>query len=299
MQRNQVPIPQISIPNYCQTQYLSDKDFESLKKVIQLLRVSQIRYIIQKFSMPFNGNKTKLVNLLLSLFQSLRYEKILIDIYTEINNLLSNKKTILLNHLELISQIDPSFYSQPNPMQYQSPPPYILGPISVPPGKSNGQFEFKYNISDENYDKLINISFLFPDGVTQQFELKGDCNGFPIEVSIDDPYPQPIDITDFINSQSDLNSLNIKMIQSTSPMMICIREYKYYGLQDLMNKIVGRPTNIDEDFEVFSSECQHGGSFSLTNFLSKSFATGDWSCPICGQDIDPLKLNIISADSKL
>lgn len=277
-------------------QHLSNEEFESLKRVVQLLRISQLRYIVQKFSIPASGNKTKLLGLLLSVFHSLRYDRVLIDIYNEINNILSKKEANSIKQLEIITRFDPNFQSPPNPLQCQSDPPFMLGPIFVPPRESSGKFGFMYSDSEEDLNTLINISFLFPGGKAQQFAFKGEINGFPFEISIDDPYPQPIDVTEYINVKTTMNTLNIKSIKTSSPMMICIREYKYCGIQNMMNQIVGR--NVDpekEDFDVHSSSCQHRESFSLSNFLSNSFATGSWKCPICDHLIDPLNLSVIRA----
>lgn len=279
-----------------QSQHLSNEEFESLKRVVQLLRISQLRYIVQKFSIPASGNKTKLLGLLLTIFQSLRYDKVLIDIYNEINNLLSKKIENSVKSLEIISQFDPSFRSPPNLLQTQSDPPFMLGPILIPPGQSSGKFGFMHSESNEDLSKSVNISFLFPGGKNQQFSLKGEINGIPFEVSIDDPYPQPIDITDYINTKTLINTLNITMINTLLPMMICVREYKFNGIQEMMNQVLGRAINIDEeDYNVCSNSCHHKDSFSLAPFLSRSLATGNFNCPICGQPIDPFTLTILGA----
>ncbi len=289
------PNPNILILDQYKNNFLSDKDFESLNKIIQLLNVSAIRYIILKFSIECNGNKTKLVKVLKSLFQTLRYDKILIDIYEEIKNMLSKGDISTFIHLEQIYQIDSAFKLPPNPTLMQYGPPYILGPITIPQGKSTGKFNFLYS----GQQKSVNIGFLFLDGIQHQFELTGNCNGINFELSIDDPYPQPIDITDFLDHSTNYNFLNIDLINTSKPLIIFISEYEYVGIQNLIDKIVGRPTNIDEeDFLVFSNSCQLSDCFSLSDYLSKCLATGNWNCPICGRTIEPMNLLLCNSDSQ-
>lgn len=274
---------------------LSDVEFESLLKIIKLLRVSEIRYIVKKFDLPLKGNKTKLLNDVISIFHLLKNNAILSTIYGEINEIITNKEQNSTTKLN-ISNYDSRFYSQPNIMQHQADPPFILGPISVLPGKSSGQFNFNYNYSNE---KLVNISFLFLDGVPHQFELDCNINGFQIEISIDDPYPQPIDITDLINTNSDSNKFIINKIKTPKQMMICIREYEYLGLQMIMDQITGLKTNIQtDDFYTISKNCNHEGSFSFVDFLSNSFATGISKCPICKHEINPFDLVVLGPKIK-
>lgn len=274
-------------------QYLSNEEFESLKRVVQLLRISQLRYIVQKFSIPASGNKTKLLSLLLSIFHSLRYDHVLMDIYHEINNIISKKEVNSIKQLEIITHFDSNFKQPQNPLLIQSDPPFMLGPILVPSGQSSGQFGFMYSDVCDDLTTSINICFLFPGGKIQQFTLKGEINGFPLEVSIDDPYPQPIDITEYINIKTIMNTFNIKLIKTSDPMMICIREYKYCGLQNLMDQIVGRAVDLDnEDFDVLPINCQHKETFSLSSFLSNSLGTGNWNCPICNQPVDVYNLKV-------
>lgn len=286
----------IEIPTFkTQVKCLSDAEFDSLSKIIRLLRVSEIRYIVHKFELPLKANKTKLISDLISLFNLLKKNEILCDIYDEINQLISNKDKMSIKNINIASH-DPRFFSPPNPTFSQANPPYILGPFSVSPGNSCGKFSFIYieNESTLGFEKFINISFLFLEGVSHQFELEGNFNGFPIEVSIDDPCPQPVDITDLINLGPDSNNFVIKNIHSPKPMMICIREYEYNGIQNLMDQIIGHKTDIDkDDFYVYSKLCDHEGTFSLVNFLSGSMATGQFQCPICQKRINPFDLIIL------
>ncbi|OHT13035.1 hypothetical protein TRFO_03448 [Tritrichomonas foetus] len=289
------PAPQS--PN--QTGCLSNEDFDSLNKAVQLLRISQLRYIVQKFQIPASGNKSKLLNLVLSIFQSLRYDKVLVEILKEINNLLAQQRDVFSNplasvgHLE-ICQYDPNYKEPPNPLNVQADPPFILGPIMVPAGQSSGQFNFMHSTTGQ-----VNICFMFEGGNPQQFLFQADLNGYPCEISFDDPYPQPIDITNILNLSNMPNTLNIKKINTASQFMICVREYKFKGLHDIVNQISGRMINLREESPlVVSGTCNHPAPFNLVSFLSRAFGTGNWNCPICGNLVDLGQITIVGGTNE-
>lgn len=272
---------------------ITNDEFDILINKVQLLQSSQIRYIIEKFSIPISNKCTSLINFLM-LF---RYEPKLISIYNEIQHVVLENDIQKEKQLQVID-LDPRFKSPPDLTNTQSVPPFIFGPISVPIGQTSGKFQFQYNNDNESFSNAqINISFLFLNGISHQFELECEFNGYPIEVSLDDPFPQPIDITDLILCNSEKNIFDIKIIQSDQPMMICIREYSYNDIQTIMGNIIGKSVKSDEeDFEVYSTECRHNDSFSLLNFISTSLATGEWKCPICSIIIDPFNLKIKDYD---
>jgi hypothetical protein len=266
-----------------QTRCLTSDEFESLTKSLQLLRISQLRYIVQKFSIPASGNKTKLLNLVLSIFQSLRYDRVLIDILQEINKLLSQQRDAFTNPLASVGQLevcqmDPNFYCPPNPLYSELKSQIFFGPIFAPEGHHTGQFRFCSTLGTNP----VNICFLFPNGQVRKFGLSCEFNGYPFEGSIDDPFPQPIDVTHIINSRGIENVFNIRRVICEVAMMILICEYQYKGLGTVVNEICGREMRIGVDqIFVSSKSCEHDGSFALIPWLSEAYATGNWSCPIC------------------
>lgn len=274
-------------------QYLSNEEFESLNKAVQLLRISQLRYIVQKFSIPASGNKTKLLSLVLSIFQSLRYDKVLIDILQEINNLLAQQQEPFANPFANVNKLttspfDPKFFSPPNPLYVFNSESFILGPIHVPPGQSLGQFNFIYQQNGSH----VGFDLLFQEGNPQQIALSFELNGIPFEISVDDPYPQIIDVTNVLNPSN--NSLDIKMINVTQPMMICLREYQFKGIQEIANTICGKIVDLDtENPIVRAATCSHQPGFPLIPFLSRAYATGNWYCPLCKQVLDLSYLKVI------
>lgn len=278
----------------CMIKSLTDEEFDNLIKYVQLLKSYQIQQIIQKFSFPIAKDASNNTNLLLIIMQSPRHDIILTSIYNEIKRLFFRKDISMFNKLQIV-QYDDNFESPKSFLYRQTTNPLIFGPIFVSPGNSSGEFQFIYSKPKEKFESQINISFLFKKGIPHQFELEAEFNGFQIDVSIEDPYPQPIDISDLINLNSETNTLNIKKINSCEPMMICIREYSFYDIESMMEEIAGKPIKIgEEDLYVISRNCFHNNAFSLTNFLSTSYATGECKCPICGGRIDPFKLCFIN-----
>ena len=292
-----VASPIAPMPN--QTQYLTPEEFEALNKSVQLLRISQLRYIVQKFSIPASGNKTKLLSLVLSIFQSLRFDKVLIDILQEINKLLAQQSDPFANPLASVGVLeivppDPSFLSPPNPLYSQNDTSFIFGPVLAPTGQSKGNFQFAYAQTGVS----VNVCFLFPAGNPQQFSFQADLNGFPIEISGDDPFPQPLDVTSLLNVGAQ-NILDVKMLQCAGPMMFCVREYKYNGLQNVVDTVCGRHVNLDQEvIYVASRNCEHPAPFQLMPYLSRAFGTGNWNCPVCGRQLDLQSLAAVEAPGR-
>ena len=275
-------VPQIYSNSKEQGNFLSNEDFENLIKSLQLLRISQLRYIVQKYAIPASGNKTKLLNLTMSIFHSLRYDKILIDIYQDINLLISqqdepfNNPLLSVGHLELV-QIEPSFTPPEThtfQLNYLSP---IFGPINVPIGMSSGSFLF-----DASSNFHCAIAFLFKNSQPQSFSLQCELNGISYSLSDNDSFPQPLDVSNVLSSK---NIFNIKAISTTVPMHIIICQYHYSGLSDLVSSICGYSVDSSQPLFVNSPKCSHSDSFPLIPFLSKSLATGKWICPICSNPI--------------
>jgi hypothetical protein len=278
----------LSVPMSPQSQYLSPEEFESLNKAVQLLRISQLRYIVQKFSIPASGNKTKLLSLVLSIFQSIRYDKGLIEVLQEVNRLLAQTSDPFSNplagvgHLALVDP-DPSFAAPFNPLVVQAPDSVVFGPLLAAPGQFTGKFTF----SCPSRSNPVNVCFLFPDAVCHQFGFKADLNGYPFEIAPDDPFPQPLDVTHVLNVGHVENSLEVKLLISTVPMMICIREYRFVGLQGIVSQICRRDVDWPgERIDAVSSQCDHPGTFQLVPFLARAIATENWSCPTCHRRID-------------
>ena len=84
---------------------ISNHKFEKLLKTLQLLRISQIRFFIQKFSLPSIGNKSKLLFLLTSILLKLRYDPLISLIYKEANQIMENKNKIFFNPCNKLSDI--------------------------------------------------------------------------------------------------------------------------------------------------------------------------------------------------
>lgn len=277
-----------NLPSPPSTQFLSNEEFESLNKAVQLLRISQLRYIVHKYSIPASGNKTKLLNLVLSIFQSLRYDKVLVDILHEINNLLEQQRDAFSNPLAMITHleignIDPSFVAPMNQMLEQSNE-YLLGPINVPVGQGKGQFSFPISSDFNN----INIDFLYPNGIVTPFNFQCEVNGFQIEISADDPLPQPLDISNLLNP-SISNTIEIKMITATAPMAIVIRNYSLLGIQKLVNDFCHRDVDLsNEQVTVQTTQCDH--TFDLALYFSSALAINNWCCPICKRAAQPSDL---------
>jgi hypothetical protein len=283
-------VPQMSASH----QFLSPEEFDSLTNAVQLLRISQLRYIVQRFSLPASGNKSKLLSLVLSIFPSLRYDRVLIDIHNEVTRLLAQQGDSFTNPLAPVGQLeivdlDPSFSSPQNPLIIEHPAAFIFGPIFVPVGHFAGRFQF----GCPRQQHSVSVSFLFSRGIVDRFGLKIELNGFPFEISQDDPYPQPLDITHVLNFDSAQNILEVKLVTAQSPMMIVIREYDFVGIHHWVNQIAGRPVDITtQAVMVRSPACDHPEAFDLVAFLSLGVATGSMSCPICHRQIDIASLTL-------
>ena len=90
--------------------------------------------------------------------------------------------------------------------------------------------------TDSNYF----LTFLFKNGEPVSFSISLEINGFPLEISSNDPFPQPLEISEYLIGN---NLLNIKSIHIQTQMEISICEYSYHGLLGLTSQISSLPIN--------------------------------------------------------
>lgn len=161
-------------PSFQSNGILTPEEFENLKRQIQLLRISQLRYIVKKYELPASGNKTRLVQIVLHLFDAMRNTTLLSSINAEVLNIISSFHEPFTNPLEKTHKL---FLQKPESLQnvefrlsfhpfirypfiYDAentlvPAPPLLGPIYVLPGISSGKFSFSIesllrNKNDQN-----------------------------------------------------------------------------------------------------------------------------------------------------
>jgi hypothetical protein len=83
------------------------KGFKHLKWSIQLLRIAQLRSVVQKFSLPVSGNITHLVSVVLQLVGAMRDAPVLCQINAEVISLLSQQREPFTNPLETMQKLIP------------------------------------------------------------------------------------------------------------------------------------------------------------------------------------------------
>jgi hypothetical protein len=269
-----------------QGQFLSPDEFESLNKAVQLLRISQLRYLVQKFEIPASGNKSKLLNLVLSIFQSLRFDKVLIEIHHEITRLLSQHEDPFSNPIASVSALsivghDPNFFSPPNPLICEGSD-FLLGPLLANAGQFAGRFHFTCPVKCG-----VVVGFLFQGGVVHRFALKVEVNGFLFEISGDDPFPERLDVGHVVNFGGGRNVMEVKMLATVEPMMIVVREYEFVGIGKCVNAIVGRAVDLrTERVLVRHAGCEHSQGVDFVMLLTVGLATGRMTCPNCHREVD-------------
>ena len=288
----------LSPPPYrAQFNSLSNEEFNSLIKSLHLLRISQLRFIVQKYKIPANGNKTKLLNLMLSIFQRLRYEKILIEIYNEVNRLVSDRDFIdnhPANNLVLLDRIDNDFLPIKCDILYQYVENrMIFGPVLIQQGKCSGSFNFCFNknqMVDQN--NRVCMTFWFRSSCIQQFGMICLLNGNKLEVFQDDPYPKPIDITSFLETA---NLLELQ-VQTDTEIIISINEYNYIGIVGTINRICEKNIDLSKEKPMVTHDgCLYQSSFPLYDFLVKTiYGQDNWKCPFCQKTFVLKKLVLIS-----
>jgi hypothetical protein len=266
---------------------LSSEEFDSLLKSLQLLRISQLRYLVQRFSIPVSGNKTKLLGLIISIFHSLRHDPVLVEALAEVNRLLEQPSDIFSNPIASVGRLEivapnPGFWAPLNPVLSQQEPPFLFGPILVPPGQSTGKFAFTLPPLSHS----VNISFLFQDGEPSKVAFSADLNSFSFEITANDPFPNPIDVTHALAFDQSRNILEIKSVASSAPLMICVREFRFVGLSLMAEQVCARKVHMSERVMVLAKGCEPHDPFDLLDFLSAAVATGRWFCPVCNRPID-------------
>lgn len=268
--------------------YLSSEEFEKLKNSIQLLRISQIRYIVQKYKLPANGNKNKLLKLILEILETLRPTQILLQISADVNRLLATQNEPFTNPLEETfnkMQLAPQnieYNYATNPFVNKIEQIAIVGPLLASPGRN----AFHCTIpAVPALQHNVQVMFAWPSKEVVSFELSGEINGFPIYVLSDDPRPAPLDVTDIVIPGKPLQvTLSVK---TPVPLIISISEVVIQTVQQIAAAI-GVSANLDcEPFEIMAlgNECTHTETFSLVKFLSACFATGKSVCPLCGNEV--------------
>jgi hypothetical protein len=266
---------------------LSNEDFEHLIKSLQLLRIAPLRYIVQKFSIPATGNKSKLVQLVISSMNCLRYDPILSQILQEVNKLISQQSNPFSNPLSEVKMLTPVPYSNnwltiQFPHSPLSPDMILFGPLLAEPPFSNGTFTFVTTLSP----LPIIFDLLMEDPRNKRLSIEFNLNGLPYEIMIDDCYPSPIEISKIVNQSPSKNVLEVVKMTNIVPMMICIRHYSPIGLKEIVEKVVQKPIDTtNSQILCRGQECNHEETFNLIPTVAEFMRTGDWSCPICNQPI--------------
>jgi hypothetical protein len=274
-------------PPPAEQSFLTPAEFDSLIGSLQLLRISQLRYIVQRFAIPATGNKTKLLGLVVSILETMRLDPVLKGIRAEVNRLLAehtgpfSDPFATFDHLQPVAP-DATFQSLPNPLILQSDHRFLFGPFLAPPGQFTGKFTFTCPPTDNP----VNIAFLFPESGVHPFAFRADLNGFLFELSLEDPFPSNLDITQVLNSGPTQNVLDIQFLLCRAPMMICICEYQYVGVLPLAEKICGRTVRVNETIFVRAKGCAVHRPLELIGLLSRFLATGIWRCPVCHRDVE-------------
>jgi hypothetical protein len=264
---------------------LMPEEFENLKRSIQLLRISQLRYIVQRFALPASGNKTRLLAVVLQLVDAMRVAPILVQINAEVIALLSQQHEPFTNPLDsiqklsVVSQTD--FATPPHPLVRYADTPPVFGVIIADRGSSCGTFPFPGAAKSR-----CCLSFAWPDGQPHPMELRADLNGFPVAVPADDPRPTPLDITDLM-IPNQINTITVKTIKTQAPVALAIKEYT----------IITAAAVIQEPdlhtVGVKGADCKHGNGMKLADFWAQAAALGGWNCPICGGVVSPETLVVI------
>lgn len=290
---------------------LTPEEFENLKRQVQLLRISQLRYIVQKYKLPANGNKSRLVQVVLNLFDAMRNTtngaSLLASINQDVLNIISSFHEPFTNPLEKKQKLslqkpeslaDTNFTSPNHPFicypvdvnengdTFPSPP--LLGPIYALPGNSSGKFTFSIerllqnsnantdtndsksndnsnehkeeNNNDGNNQEQNNnsnipdfkicLNFAYPNNEVVPLDMIVNINCSQLTISSDDPFPLPIDITDFCRIPSQPNTAiqpNVKVdfisVQTQTAVAISISEYKLNTLSSIAANIY----SVNED----------------------------------------------------
>jgi hypothetical protein len=258
-------------------------EFENLRRSIQLLRISQLRHIVHKFSLPASGNKTRLLAVVLQLVDAMRHSQVLVQMSAEVLSLLSQQHEPFTNPLESVQTLAPTsadgFATPDHPLiRYLDAAP-LCGPLLASAGASSGTFSF----AARSRGARCCLSFGWADGRPLPMDLRAEINGFAVFVTPDDPSPTPLDITDLIVS-NQANALCVKAIRTHAPVALAVREYELVDVA----QVVGSAGTAAA--EVRGADCAHENGARPADFLVRAIALGRWSCPVCGNVVAPKDL---------
>ncbi|EAX94874.1 MIZ zinc finger family protein [Trichomonas vaginalis G3] len=277
---------------------LSNEEFENLKRSIQLLRIEQIRYIVQKYNLPANGNKTKLLHLILTIIETLRATPLLVQISAEVSRLLAQQHEPFANPLETTHKIEK--YKIQGPVITPSNPFYQiidgqprLGPLIASAGTSTlSAHQIKI---PEDVNILLEFSWLNAPPVP--FDLVMEVNGNQVIVSADDPKPGALDLTSYIGPTRTL-LFAIDSIKTPVPVIMAIRDFKLVTIKEIAEKLaVEQKINAPaQNLNAKGKGCSHAQTFPLVNFLSSFYSTGKFKCPVCNQNVELEGIQISSSN---
>jgi hypothetical protein len=291
-----VPFP-ITVPVQPNPGTLLPDEFENLKRSVQLLRISQLRYVVQKFSLPANGNKTRLLKVVLQLFEAMRHAQLLCQINNEVMALLSQQHEPFSSPLDSMHRLsvirtDMAPLPSPHPFVKYSDNPPICGPILAPVGSSFGNFGFIVQDPSGRYA----LDFSWDNNVKSALHLAGEINGYSISVLPDDPNPGPIDISAFLVRAGQMNLLDLSLVKTQVSVIICIREYTPVTLTQIANKIVkvDSPDYFHDLIAAKGPRCNHPETFQLAGVIVRGIVNGRCECPICHDSFSIDQLVLVS-----
>ena len=268
---------------------LTNEEFDNLKRSIQLLRIEQIRYIVQRFSLPASGNKTRLIQIILGIIDTLRPTPLLVDMSMEVSRLLQQQHEPFANPLDSTHKMVP--YKDQEPLFTPDHPFYaltdrepLIGPLFAPVGNSN----FHAVTLEIGEARKLLIEFSWKSTQQAPFDLVAHVNGTTIVVSSEDPNPQPIDISDLVAAPVQQITFDIQSLKTQIPMAVAIREYTLRSVHDIAAQMA-ESAKISEPSEVVrikGQKCAHEDGTLIIPFLSKYFSSKRSECPICNNPID-------------
>jgi hypothetical protein len=272
-----------------QQAFLSNEEFENLKRSIQLLRIEQIRYIVQRFALPASGNKTRLIQIVLGIIDTLRPTPLLVEMNAEVNRLLQTQHEPFANPFESTHKLVPftdteQMFVPEHPLYTLTERPPLMGPFYAQTGTNTLLNPVNIIVDDV---KSVIMEFSWSSLPPKPFDMVLDVNGSQIIVSSDDPNPQPIDLSDFFKS-SQMVRICIRSLKTQTPMTVAIREYCMQNVFSVA-KNMAENAGLDAPPELLrcrGKQCTthpHSG-FPLVNFLANCFAAKN-ICPICGAHI--------------
>ena len=268
---------------------LTNEEFDNLKRSIQLLRIEQIRYIVQRFSLPANGNKTRLIQIILGIIDTLRPTPLLVDMSIEVNRLLQQQHEPFSNPLDSTHKMVP--YKDSEPLFTPSHPffkitnkPPVLGPLYAAIGNST-LHPMTVDIGDF---KNLYIEFSWKCESASPFDMVAHVNGTTIVISSEDPIPQPIDISDLIQPPVTQITFDVQTLRTPVPMAITIREYELQTLSSIAESMAkaAEVSTPAENLQIKGKDCSHSEGFLLMDYLSHFYSLKDNTCPICKNPID-------------